>query len=388
MTLTERDHFHGERSPLTASLVALAAIVMMGCGNGSARPSGAKFEPLGAPTSIESTGAEGVSADGRTVVGWGGPVPFRGVPSTVALIWDESGEVIELGVPGRAKQSSSDGTIIAGDRLYQVVDRFLPILTRAFRWSASLGPQSLVPDEGYPIAFSVSAMSADGSTIVGPALEPRQIEAYRWDLDSGLSLLPRLDRDANHVPSAITPDASSVIGYLNACGTASPDRESTGIRWDRAGSITILPAVAGLCECMTTDVSRDGKGVVGTCDDQSPNTYDAPSAVRWYEEVGEILPMVDDERGSFAFATSADASVVVGTAFVNDARYAFVWNASAGKRLLADLLSDAGVDIPSGWVLAEGVDVSDDGRVVVGTALLPDGRTTAFRATIPQRVQP
>jgi hypothetical protein len=162
MKLTDEVHLLGDQSALTAGTVAFAVIaIVMACGNGSGtRLPEAKFEPLAAPTDIESAGAEGVSPDGRTVLGWGGPVPFQGVPSTVALLWKHDGDVHELGVPGRAKRASHDGAIVAGDRLYQVVSRRYPILTRAFVWSAEAGVRSLVPDESYPIALTVSALSS------------------------------------------------------------------------------------------------------------------------------------------------------------------------------------------------------------------------------------
>lgn len=389
MRREEQTHRSSAQSSLIAPIAAFAAMaIWMGCGNGSASHSieQPRFEPLGAPTGIESTGAEGVSGDGQTVVGWGGSVLFQGIPSTVALLWKRDGDVHELGVPGRAKRASDDGTIVAGDRLYQVVSRRYPILTRAFVWSAEMGVRSLVPDEGHTIALTVTALSSDGSTVVGQSREPGRIGAYSWTAIRGLESLPRLDRDANHVPMAIVADGSTVFGYLNTCEGAL-EGESSAIRWSGDGSIAILPSVDGRCSCVTSDVSPDGKFVVGTCYERvgSPDVYsDVPAAVRWGELRGEILSSPWDESYSFATATSADGSVVVGTVDVGGTRSAFVWMAPTGMRLLADLLSEADVTVPEGWILADGIDVSDDGRVVVGTAVLPDGRTNAFRAVIPQ----
>lgn len=63
---------------------------------------------------------------------------------------------------------------------------------------------------------------------------------------------------------------------------------------------------------------------------------------------------------------------------------AFIWDAGNGMRKLDDVLvTDFGLDL-TGWTLKAASGVSDDGLVVAGFGINPDGNTEAFIANMRQ----
>jgi probable HAF family extracellular repeat protein len=129
-------------------------------------------------------------------------------------------------------------------------------------------------------------------------------------------------------------------------------------------------------------VSSDGSVAVGFGQSASGG-----EATRWTEETG-MVGLGDVPGGlsySDAYDVSADGSIVVGLARVADNTYtAFIWNAVDGMRDLKSVLTDDyGLDL-TGWELRTATAISDDGRVIVGSGLNPDGRLEAWKATIPE----
>jgi hypothetical protein len=93
---------------------------------------------------------------------------------------------------------------------------------------------------------------------------------------------------------------------------------------------------------------------------------------------------------SAAYATTADGSVVVGSAGIagsctpfgcQTAPRAFIWDATNGLRDLNTVLTGLGLDL-GGWVLREARGISADGRVIVGTGTNPDGNFEAWRVEL------
>lgn len=93
------------------------------------------------------------------------------------------------------------------------------------------------------------------------------------------------------------------------------------------------------------------------------------------------LGTCSDPRGSYATATSADGSVVVGTMTTVLSR-AVTW-VSGERRLLEDVLSERGINL-AGWALTDASGVSDDGLTMVGTGLNADGKYEAWLAYLPE----
>ena len=76
--------------------------------------------------------------------------------------------------------------------------------------------------------------------------------------------------------------------------------------------------------------------------------------------------------------------MVVGRSNSASSREAFLWGALNGMRELDEVLvTDFGLDL-TGWTLQAATGVSDDGLVVSGYGLNPDGNIEAFIANMRQ----
>ena len=127
-------------------------------------------------------------------------------------------------------------------------------------------------------------------------------------------------------------------------------------------------------------ISADGEVIVGV-----GRTSQGDEAFRW-EDTGTcdrnnagpdpcMVGLGDLGGGDFssrATATSADGSVIVGYGTSSSGFEAFVWDTANGMRRLADALEDQGFDTGD-WKLSKAHDVSDDGTVIVGEGLNPEG---------------
>jgi len=125
-------------------------------------------------------------------------------------------------------------------------------------------------------------------------------------------------------------------------------------------------------------VSADGSVVVGGSD--SASGY---QAFRW-TQAGGMTGLGDLPGASFhstAEGVSADGSVVVGYGDSGGAGTAFVWDAAHGMRNLRDLLVAQGDNL-TGWSLYSALDVSGDGRTIVGYGTNPSGNTEAWLARV------
>src|SRR5205814_1854459 len=81
---------------------------------------------------------------------------------------------------------------------------------------------------------------------------------------------------------------------------------------------------------------------------------------------------------TFAYATDADGSVIVGQIGF---QRAYVWDDAHGLRDLQDLLAAQGADL-TGWTLERAFGVSGDGRTIVGDGKNPSGNSEAWIATL------
>ncbi len=111
----------------------------------------------------------------------------------------------------------------------------------------------------------------------------------------------------------------------------------------------------GFRACFPTDVSADGKDVVGYCS----VTPTGKRAFRWTHDDG-ISSLGNLGVESSAQAVSSDGRVVVGTYIDEaDARHLFYWTSATGMR------GETGLEGENG---SEAFDVNGDGSVVVGVS--------------------
>jgi probable HAF family extracellular repeat protein len=87
---------------------------------------------------------------------------------------------------------------------------------------------------------------------------------------------------------------------------------------------------------------------------------------------------------SEAEGVNGDGSIVVGFSLTGVGAEAFIWDAGNGMRNLKTVLeTDFSLDL-TGWTLANALDISDDGRVIVGHGINPDGNSEGWLVAIPE----
>lgn len=216
--------------------------------------------------------AMGASADGGVIVGTGnysaggGPMPVTGE----AFYWTRSGGLTPLGdVPGgngvsRAYDVSADGSVIVGkgdaQASFQVED-----LGVAFRWTSQEGMVSLgfLPDGS--TSSAATAVSADGSVIVGYSHSPVGGEAFRWTAAEGMTGIGHLNLvphwNESHA-NGVSADGSVIVG----------GSDGAAYLWTADGAMRSLQEVlaqdfgldlAGWTLQEAADVSDDGNTIVG-----------------------------------------------------------------------------------------------------------------------------
>ncbi len=262
-----------------------------------------------------SSAAYGVSADGSVVVGTSSgtlafPEPF---------MWTSSGGMVPLGVlpggdvPSRVSGISDDGTTVVG-RSKNAAGQ-----DEAFRWTAETGMVGLgIPPGTY--SSEATAVSADGSVVVGHCPGPNGEEAFRWTSASGIVSIGTLAPELSYPFSrafGISADGSVIVGYSAAAMEIIDGSLALYIeqyRWTSAGGFQSLSPYTSTYTTITT-----------------PGT---------------------------AYDAVADGARIVGTA-------AYIWDAWNGARSLETVLPEHGVDLTE-WLVDEATAISNDGRVIVG----------------------
>jgi uncharacterized membrane protein len=334
----------------------------------------ASFQGLGRPSGSNQSSSFAVSDDGSTVAG-----SSFGAGHAEAFRWTREGGIQSLGefpISGLANTSgfacSADGSVIVGAADFPATNRQL-----AFRWTAHSGFVAL-PFGGDPAAStSLTALADDGS--IGGGFVGGQ--AAIWTVSGGWSLIPGATKGAS--VGGISADGSVAVGLYND-GRSFHFTRGSGEFTD-LGTLPPSDSPANASGFPTTarDVSADGRVVAG--DGNEPD-----EAFRWTASSGLVRLRTADpfvERSS-AFGISADGSVIVGSLQRGpiEGDHAMIWDASHGmRRLQAILESDLGLDL-GGWELKLAMDVSADGRTIVGNGRNPVGESEAWIATIPAGV--
>jgi cysteine-rich repeat protein/probable HAF family extracellular repeat protein len=277
------------------------------------------------------------------------------------------GETNHLGFPppyseGSAFGIDEDGGTIAGsvvgesrNEAFKMVGTSTSVLSLDALWGASSWN-------------TATAVSADGTTVVGKmssgggtgAFYCRAAQACR---EIVVTVASWIERPA----TGVNGDGTVVVGYTY------PTDPNVGVgtawRWvTSATSPTLLTVPSATWSLPRADgVSRNGQVVVGRA-----NINGVSHAVRWS---GASFTATDLGLG-LARATNSDGSVTVG---VDNANVPIVWLGTT-RQTLASLLG-TNPDL-SGATLVDLVDVSDDGKVVAGTARV-GGVDRAFMARLP-----
>jgi len=355
-----RPHFYTALGPILLRRFCLLAVGVLGplfAGTGAADPG---FEILpeapGAPGEMH---AEGISADGCTVVGWGG-----GATTSVPFRW-RYGETLEIPthlypydpIPtgtGRAYDVSDDGEVVVGYFDGDDTGRI-----DAFRWELD-GDVSESFDRFQPYS-SANAVSASGNILVGSGRSDH-LPPFLWD-NGVIELLPQLEVDESLQPNSrvlgLSADGSVAVGWGREGFFQTP-----AVRWDDGviSSIGILP---GANWSKAEGISADGQTIVGTSDS---------GAFRW---AGDPMSAIGG-GAQIARSASGDGALIVGLGSAG----AFIWDGINGTRDVATVLQDNhGFDLGD-WALDDATAISDDGQTLIGYATNSLGDVRAWRAAL------
>ena len=225
-------------------------------------------------------------------------------------------------------------------------------------------------------------VSANGQIIVGLAWDGCGVAAFRWDATGSgvMTLLERIggtsspDRAPDNRASVVSDDGTMAAGWAE---TSLAYRSPAAWRPDGTGFL--LPGPQDLAGEVYA-ISPDGKTLGGLW---------GQNAFYWSEATGTVdigrLPDAGEIDPAWVGAIAADSKLmfgVCGLPFWGTPR-AFVWTAAGGMRLLADVVTAAGVTIPEGYTLTNVLSASADGKIVLGQATTADFHTVSFVLKLP-----
>ena len=253
----------------------------------------------------------------------------------------------------KATAISADGTVVVG---YSSSDRG----EEAFRWTEAEGMVTLTPGGG-PLpngwdSITPKGVSYDGAMITGDSRRHDDaspsgnvFQPFRWTAGEGIAALPGMP-DGSHAYD-LSADGSVVVGVVYP---------GVALRWTAETGAVDLGDPDGYTSSLATAVSGDGLTVAGM------SGGDAEEGWRWTAEGG--FEGVGNLRGegfhSGATGISADGTTLVGFSNVaapdgsTDDTEAFRWTAGGGMTGLGDL--------PGGWYFSIASNASGDGSVIVG----------------------
>ncbi|MBX3404968.1 MAG: hypothetical protein KF699_16270 [Phycisphaeraceae bacterium] len=343
------------------------------------------FTPLGElPGGAFSSRASGVSANGRVIVG------RSNNGAEVAVVWmlGESGWVgpvmlpsLAAGATAEARACDNAATTAFGDANNASGFR------QPVSWCITPACPSPIPMPYPAMGYSgvVYSCSADGGVACGEFLEnqigfppPLPItRAFRWTPDGGmvsLGTIPGVVAGPGHqtIARACSSDGSVIVGNANDAMFANRPW-----RWTEAGGMVDISAAewSGIAR----GVSPDGHTVVG-----SFTEFGLSKPFLWSADGGRTdleIPPGFDSGGSFAVTDGGRRAVGL-CLFGGSGNTAMLWNAGAPAISIRAALLNGGVSM-SLWHLQSATAMSDDGTVIVGFGINPDGQQEAWVATIP-----
>ena len=333
------------------------------------------------------TGALDVSGDGQTAVGWVGPDYWvhgmRWVHSLGMGPLDPTQKVSGANHPIYA--ASHDASVVVGAALANDVG------TRPFIHSQTAGLTVLGDLNGGQQSGIAEDVSPDGDIVVGWSIGPNGREAFRWTAQDGMVGLGAIPGgffgDVSSEASAISADGSTIVG-----ASSSEEFISEPCRWNEEGTLERLGVLPGasLAGGRAWGVNADGTVVVGNSSSSSGTHAFRWTALRGMEDLG-VLP--GGIRIATAFATNTDGSIVVGKSGSSRVYSiangeAFLWTRRDGMRSLMQILEqDYQMDL-QGFHLESAKAISADGSVIVGTGVNENGTCQGWVVTLPKAFRP
>ncbi len=242
-----------------------------------------------------------------------------------AFRWTEAEGMVSLGsLPGGECESvamgvSADGSIIVGKAM-SVAGRTGPP-TVAFRWTAAEGMVGLGDLPGGDFYSEAYGVSADGSVIVGYSSSAASgpyphMEAFYWTAAEGMVGLGDLPGgDFNSFATAVSADGSVIVGYSSSA--SGPE----AFRWTAAeGMVGLGDLPGGEFDSRAFAVSADGSVIVGNGSSDANWSGTEPFVWRADKGMRSLQKVLVDDFGldltgwdmTDACGISADSLVIVG----------------------------------------------------------------------------
>jgi probable HAF family extracellular repeat protein len=315
------------------------------------------FDGAARAASLTGLGAQtqgaGVSADGSTVAGVTFP---SGSPST-AMRWTLETGAVSIGTLGGSSSNaldiSSDGTVIVGYAADATNN------DRAFRWTQA-GMVALGSINGSGLQSYAQDVSSDGAVIVGSGFEMSGLSAvtraFRWTEAGGMASLGTLGGTESQ-GFGVSGDGAVVVGSSQVEVGGLP----YAYRWTSAGGMENLGTLDGDEDkgSVAIAISADGGTIVGL----SGGDMVTPTAkpFRW-TEAGGMIELAKPAGATFTrpWGISDDGKIVVGEALVGSFYHAYLWDETGAAIELQSLLEADGVDL-TGWTLESVASITGTG---------------------------
>jgi hypothetical protein len=224
-------------------------------------------------------------------------------------------------------------------------------------------------------------VSADGSIVVGMAWEGCVPAAIRWTETSSGYVTTTLERLGATGTAAlpvnratvISDDGSVIAGFAQ---TELVDRWPA--IWRSNGTALLLPGDVPDAPGEVLAISADGSMVAGIWN---------LSGFLWTEAHGVVslgmLPTGLGGDSTYPNAIAANGALIFGGSGGFGATSAFVWTDAAGMRSLEEIVLANGITLPHGYALQNVLAASNDGSVVLGSAITASGTPMSFVLRLP-----
>lgn len=261
----------------------------------------------------------------------------------------------------------------------------VPVMAGAFTeaggWLDLGSPFGAGCDQDIASAWDVSA---DGTIVAGMAWDVCSPAAVRWTIAAD---------------DTVTTTTLDRLGVRAAGGSGPPTNRATVISddgtviagfaendlvdrwpavWRADGTGFLLPGTVPDAPGEVLSISADGRVVGGTWNLE---------AFLWSEADGVVslgrLPTSFGGDTAYANAIAADGALVFGGCGGFGASEAFVWTETGGMRLLTEILTAEGIEIPFGYLFQNVLAASTDGTVILGSVATASGTPQSFVLRLP-----
>ena len=309
------------------------------------------FQGLGLYPGGTRSFAYGVSADGTTVVGQ------VALPSNrlQTAVWTADAGPTVLPTP-----SSNAGAFDVSEDGSRILGYVVSLMLASSVWTKDSGTYTRAN-----IGTLVGARSISDNGLFVPGHTTDNVAA-RWQTDGTQIELGAAPQNRTINALDISSDGGVVVGV----------RGTEAFRWTEADVMIGLGEFSGGSDFSSAHaVSGDGVAVFGrSASDRGVEAF------RWTEADG-MQPLTGPD--SPYLMNIANAATYGGEAAVGESpgarKEAMIWTAEAGVRLVEDLLTvDHQIDL-GGWQLTNALDITPDGKTIVGFGINPAGQTEAWK---------